>query len=483
MLDTLHAAEVAPARSRGAAARRRRSFPAVRVAIDALVLAGAVVADDIGSRAAGLPRSPLFALVVFPLLVLVLLGARGLYRPRLRLQLLDDLRCVVMTTSLAAMLLLSLRVLFGPAPYAAGQSVRLWAFATAYLALGRTALSLAETRARKSGEQMRPALIVGAGRVGQLVARRLEHMPELGLRAVGFLDKDPRPDVESELPVLGASWDLEQVLEEHAVEQVIVTFSTAPHDVLLRLARRCQAAGVEVAFVPRLFEGMNERLRVEYLGGLPLVSGKGVSPLGWRFALKYALDRVLALLLLVCLAPLLLLLALLVWRSLGRPIVFRQRRVGRDGLVFPMLKFRTMTAAEAADVDAGLVELPPDTAPGGVEGGIDRRTPLGRFLRRTSLDELPQLVNVLRGEMSLVGPRPERPEYAALFAETVPRYAERHRAKAGVTGWAQINGLRGKTSLADRVEWDNYYIENWSPWLDVKILLTTARAAVVRAAD
>ena len=162
--------------------------------------------------------------------------------------------------------------------------------------------------------------------------------------------------------------------------------------------------------------------------------------------------------------------ALAVWLSLGRPLFFKQRRVGRDGREFDMLKFRTMRAPEGDD--GAESPLARDTAPGGVEG-VDRRTPVTAFLRRLSIDELPQLVNVLVGHMSIVGPRPERTHYVRLFEESVYRYGDRHRVKSGITGWSQVNGLRGKTSLADRVEWDNYYIENWSLWLDVKILLLT----------
>jgi lipopolysaccharide/colanic/teichoic acid biosynthesis glycosyltransferase len=158
--------------------------------------------------------------------------------------------------------------------------------------------------------------------------------------------------------------------------------------------------------------------------------------------------------------------------SVGRPIFFRQPRFGLDGREFEMLKFRSMRAPLEPLV---LPDLPADTAPGGIEGD-DRRTRFGTFLRRTSLDELPQLLNVLRGDMSLVGPRPERPDFARLFERNVYRYGDRHRVKSGITGWAQVHGLRGKTSLSDRVEWDNFYIENWSLWLDVKILLMTVCA-------
>ena len=198
-----------------------------------------------------------------------------------------------------------------------------------------------------------------------------------------------------------------------------------------------------------------------------------------QFALKHAFDRVLALALLIVLSPVILCAALAVRLSSPGPALFSQRRVGRDGKVFDLYKFRSMRIEPAqsttpSDDDATALDflLGGDTAPGGVEGE-DRRTPVGRFLRRTSLDELPQLFNVLRGEMSLVGPRPERPEFVELFRQDIVRYGDRHRVKSGITGWAQVHGLRGQTSLAERVEWDNYYIAHWSLGLDLKILALT----------
>jgi lipopolysaccharide/colanic/teichoic acid biosynthesis glycosyltransferase len=162
--------------------------------------------------------------------------------------------------------------------------------------------------------------------------------------------------------------------------------------------------------------------------------------------------------------------------SMGRPVLFRQVRVGRDGRRFELLKFRSMVEPTPGEPD-GVETIAPGSAPGGVEG-VDRRTRAGAFLRMTSIDELPQLVNVLRGEMSVVGPRPERPEFVSRFEQTVYRYGDRHRVKAGITGWAQVHGLRGQTSIADRAEWDNFYVENWSLWLDVKILLRTVGAVL-----
>ena len=456
--------------------RPNLSWELARPLVDAAMLLFACFAAVIGAEAAGVSSPPIASLAAFSALVLVVLALRGTYRRRIRPELLESLRGVVAATALAAMAVLTVRVLVSSAPELAAQTVRPWAFATAYLAAGRIALHWAHVQARRHGEAMRPTLIVGAGRIGRVLARRLLATPELGLKPIGFLDKDPLESTDGAVtvPVLGASWDLEEVVARHGVEHVIVTFSTAPNDVLLRLVRRCEELCVSVSFVPRLFEKVNGRVSVEHIGGLPLVSAYPANPRGWQFAVKYAFDRVAAAFLLLLVLPIMAASAFAVWISLGRPIFFRQIRVGRDGRAFGMLKFRSMRAP--ADAAAEL-ELPPDTAPGGVEGQ-DRRTRVGAFLRRTSIDELPQLVNVLKGEMSLVGPRPERPEFVGLFQGSVYRYNDRHRVKAGITGWAQVNGLRGKTSLVDRVEWDNYYIENWSLWLDIKIALLTALAVV-----
>jgi lipopolysaccharide/colanic/teichoic acid biosynthesis glycosyltransferase len=221
---------------------------------------------------------------------------------------------------------------------------------------------------------------------------------------------------------------------------------------------------------------MKEQMTVEHLGGLPLISIEPTNPKSWQFAVKYAIDRVAAAFLIILLSPVLIAIAIAVRYSLGAPILYRQIRIGRDGKEFEMLKFRSMSAESELPIRE-LLKLPSDMAPGGIEG-VDRRSTVGQILRRTSLDELPQLLNVVRGDMSLVGPRPERPEYAAVFEREVHRYGERHRVRAGITGWAQVHGLRGKTSLADRAEWDNYYIDNWSLWLDFKILLLTLRSLV-----
>jgi exopolysaccharide biosynthesis polyprenyl glycosylphosphotransferase len=316
--------------------------------------------------------------------------------------------------------------------------------------------------------------------VGRKLAARLQRDPQYGLRPVGFIDDSPLfpGSGPAGLPLLGGTDDLEEVIRRTGAEHILVAFSSMTDRSLLPLVRRASAAGLEVSLVPRMFESVNDRLSYESLGGIPVLRLRGTDPRGWQFDIKHVLDRVFALVLLLACSPLLLGLALAVRLSSAGPIVFRQPRVGRDGRVFELFKFRSM---REPDGDSAFAPAE-GSAPGGVEG-VDRRTPIGRFLRRSSLDELPQLLNVLRGEMSLVGPRPERPEYAEQFRRDIERYGDRDRVKAGMTGWAQVHGLRGQTSIEDRAEWDNYYIEHWDLWLDLKILVLTARAILTEASE
>lgn len=448
--------------------------------IDAAMLALAAFAVLLSGHAAGVASPSPAAAVTFAGLCLALYWSRGLYRLRFRLHTLDDLRTIFVATSIAAMVVLTARVLFDVGGDLATETARMWAFALAYVAAGRVALYWSHGRAREAGESVRPTLIVGAGRVGALVAKRFLDKPELGLRPAAFLDKEPLVDTFSELgvPVVGASWDLDEVIARYRIEQVVITFSTAPDEVLLRIVRRCEELGIPTAIVPRLFERMPDLTQMEHLGGLPLVSPRRADAGSWQFRAKYAGDRVLAALALLVLSPLLLAVALAILATMGRPVLFRQTRIGRDSRPFEMLKFRSMAGSTTSDAVAPTGGL----GPGGVEGD-DRRTHLGSFLRRTSIDELPQLINVLRGDMSLVGPRPERPEFVKDFEQRIYRYEDRHRVKSGITGWAQVNGLRGRTPLTDRAEWDNFYIENFSLWLDVKIVLMTVWAVLSPSAN
>ena len=460
------------------AVRRLLHAPALRPALDVFGLCSAVLV------ALRWPHEPValaegWPLLLFPPLVMFLLLARGMYERRLRPTILDGVVPIAGSISVAAMAIVVVEAYMVQSQFQPAVTAHLWAVAMVTVGGARAGVLGLQRLARTHGIDGRPTLIVGAGAVGTRLARRLEDRREYGLTPVGFLDADPlETDDLPGVPVLGSPDDLDWVAQLTGAEHVVIAFSSEPDERLVDLVRRCEALRLEVSLVPRLFESLNHRATYEPLGGTPLVGLRTVRPTGWQFAVKHTFDRLAAAALLLLLSPVMAAIAVAVRISSPGPVIFRQRRVGRDGTVFDLYKFRSMRlpapGARGFRPGAG-------SAPGGVEGD-DRRTAMGRLLRRTSLDELPQLFNVLRGEMSLVGPRPERPEFVELFETDIRRYGDRHRVKSGVTGWAQVHGLRGQTSLSDRVEWDNYYIEHWTLGLDLKILVLTV-LAVLRSAE
>jgi exopolysaccharide biosynthesis polyprenyl glycosylphosphotransferase len=480
-LGQARALELHPPRTQ--AERRRPRGDAVRVVarltLDVVSLLVAALAALSWEGTA--PRPWLLALGGAAMLVGFAAGR--LYASHARVRLGAEVRQVLVVSALATMAIAAIELAWGRAGVG-DAAIRFWVLAATLTAAGRVTLQAVEQVTRRARPRMDGAtLIVGAGRVGHLAAQRLLAEPQLGLRPIGYLDKEPLEseiDVDGSLPVLGASWDLEDVVAKHSVQQVLIAFSTAPSHVVLDLVRRCWRIGVSVMVVPRLYEVEGRRTRTEHLGALPVVSLLPSDPRGKEFAVKYAIDRIVAGTALLVLAPFLALVALTIFVTSGGPVFFRQRRIGRDGRTFEMLKFRTMRGdpVSSGQQNEGWAMAQALGRPVGIERpqAPDRRTRVGTLLRRTSIDELPQLWNVLRGEMSLIGPRPEMPHYVEQFEDAIYRYPDRHRVKSGLTGWAQVNGLRGETSLADRIEWDNFYIENWSPWLDLKILVKTIPA-------
>jgi Undecaprenyl-phosphate glucose phosphotransferase len=317
---------------------------------------------------------------------------------------------------------------------------------------------------RLRGYNLKSILVVGAGELGERVVQTVEGHRELGFRVVGVLTRDPA-QLGREVagaPVVAMVEDVERVLDARPVDQVILALPTEDHGLIKALMERLSFRTVDVKVVPDLYQYITLYGGLEEFGGLPIVSLQGGPLHGWSVVSKRAFDIVFSLLALLLSAPVMLLVALAVRLTSRGPVLYRQERMGMDGRTFHILKFRTMrTDAEAAGAAMASAADP-------------RRTPVGTFLRKTSLDELPQFFNVLVGDMSLVGPRPERPVFIEEFKRQIPRYHLRHKVKAGITGWAQINGLRGQTSIQKRIEYDLYYIENWSLALDFKILVKTA---------
>lgn len=422
---------------------------------------------------------------LFVPLLLLLLASRSMYRRGLRRNFLDEIGPVQTSVALSVLLILALLITLGTEYRPGVFMVRVWIAAAVLVALARFLRTTIQRYLRVRGKSKAPTLIVGGGPIVHQLAARMKQFPEYGLDPVGVLDKAPVHGVPSDapaeftVPYLGLPSDLDAAVKATGAEELIVAFADVPTEQLVKTIRAAHRNKMRVWVVPRLFDTVGVRTRVEHLGGLPLMVLPHVDPKGWQFLVKGAMDRTLAGLGVLVLSPVFLTLAILVKLSSPGPIFFSQERIGRDGVPFGCLKFRSMRPPRASDADFQLTE---GAAPGGVEG-VDRRTKIGKLMRQTSLDELPQLLNVLRGDMSLVGPRPERPAYVDLFEMQIRRYGERHRVKAGVTGWAQVHGLRGQTSIADRAEWDNYYIENWSLALDIKILFLTVAAVLKKAED
>ncbi len=326
------------------------------------------------------------------------------------------------------------------------------------------AVSYAAIRAmRGDGLVSHPTLIIGAGQVGAQIARvTLEH-PEFGLRAVGFLDSNPMLTGDQlAAPVVGGVNSLSRVIRDMGVEHVIIAFTQSREADVVEIVRTCDRLDCEIFFVPRLFELSSLGNQMEDLLGIPLVRLQRMAYRTARWRFKRVVDLVFAATALLLLAAPMAAIALKLRFENGPGVIFRQRRIGLDGRSFELLKFRTLRPTDEEE-----------SATRWNIGNHEKLSRTGRFLRKSSLDELPQLWNIMRGDMSLVGPRPERPHFVEQFEALFPHYVARHRVPCGLTGWAQINGLRGDTSIEERARFDNYYIENWSLWLDSKILLRT----------
>ena len=405
---------------------------------------------------------PLGQDLVLLTVVLGLYASAGLYRSRLSLSALDDLPALVGRALVAAALTSSLALALG----STSATARLFGTATA-MAVGVVLLRAVAynivRRFRARGWVAHSTLLLGAGQVGGQIATLLLDHPEYGLRPVGFLDNDPLLGPEERpVPLLGGTEALSSVLVEFGVRDVVVAFSSVPGSQMVDIIRTCDRLDVEIFFVPRLFELHNTSREMDQVWGVPLVRlpRAAFRSVSWR--LKRVFDVVSSGLALLVLSPVMLALAAAVRLEGGPGVLFRQERVGMDGRPFELLKFRSLRPVDDAE-SATLWNIKHD----------DRLGPVGRFIRSTSLDELPQLWNILRGDMTVVGPRPERPAFVEAFSSSYPRYTARHRVPAGLTGWAQIHGLRGDTSIEDRARFDNYYIENWSLWLDLKIVIRT----------
>ena len=390
----------------------------------------------------------------------------GLYHVRRHRSRIEEGFAVLVATGLATLLLTGLAALYRGFSYSRLVLLLFFAADVLFVFAGRTAIRRYLEEAWRHGFGVRNVLIVGAGRLGRAVVDKLQEHPEAGLRAVAMVDDDPAKMGESYrgVPTLGATSEAARIAEERGVDSVFLALPLDAHRAMLEVLKDVARTVPDVRVVPDLLQYITFRAGVEDLDGLPVVHLTQVPLTGWMSLVKRSVDLFISMVSLAALSPLFGVIALWIRSEDRGPVFYRQRRMGLDGRPFEILKFRSMRPG--AEDESGPTWASPEDP---------RATRVGRFLRRWSLDELPQLVNVFRGEMSLVGPRPERPEFVREFKEKFPQYMLRHRVRAGMTGWAQVHGWRGNTSLTKRIEYDLYYIENWTLSLDVKILWLTLR--------
>ncbi len=325
----------------------------------------------------------------------------------------------------------------------------------------------------RAGIGLKRVLIAGAGDLGRLVADKLLEHRELGFKLVGFLDDRAAGDHIGYrgLPLLGTLADGGEIIRQERIDHVYVALPLDEHVKMLGLVEATSREGVDVHVVPDLLQFIALRARLENLDGVPIISLNDVPLRGFNSLLKRTLDAVISGAALAILGMPFLIIAALIRRTSPGAVFYKQERMGLDGRAFQVYKFRTMF--EGAEDETG---------PVWARENDPRCTPLGRWLRRFDFDELPQFWNVLRGDMSIVGPRPERPYFVEQFKHRIPQYMLRHKVKAGITGWAQVNGWRGNTSLEKRIEYDLYYIENWSVGLDLKIMWLTVLKGIQKHA-
>lgn len=388
----------------------------------------------------------------------------GLYRPMRGVRPTREVWTLLNANALALLLLLSITYLVREKsiPFSRLVFVYFGIFATVFTIVQRTFLRAVLREIRRRGFNLRYLLIVGAGKAAGDIASRMRLHRELGIQLVGCLSKTGAEERGPKgIPVLGSYSDLKSVLSKLDIDQVMVALPLEDNHVMPDLMEQMADSLVDVRIVPDIYQFIQLGGEIEEFEGLPVINIQSTQLDGLNLFLKRALDVVLGVILFLLFLPLMFLIAVLIKLTSRGPIIYRQDRVSYDGSRFTIYKFRTMTTdAERA-------------GPGWTKPRDARVTPLGKFLRSWSLDELPQLLNVIRGDMSMVGPRPERPVFISEFRKRIPKYMLRHKVPAGITGWAQINGWRGDTSIDKRIECDLYYIENWSLLLDLKILFIT----------
>jgi exopolysaccharide biosynthesis polyprenyl glycosylphosphotransferase len=347
--------------------------------------------------------------------------------------------------------------------------VTIWIFSICLIFLGRLALKIIRRNLLKRGVGVRKVLLVGNNKTTLEIIKTIKEKYNWGYKVIGVIG-DEHGDKDTK--IVGTLENLPLILKKNQVDELILTDMAIGERKTMPIIQTCYDQKITFKYVPDVFSLVVSGFRPGLFGTMPVMELKSIPLDGWGRIIKRVLDIVFAGSFILLLSPLLLIISLLIVLSSQGPVFYLRKRVGRDGKTFDFYKFRSMYL-EKCDYKGGAWTTAADDK--------NKVTPFGKILRKTNFDELPQLFNIFKGDMSFVGPRPEFPEFVARFEKEIPDYFRRHRVKAGLTGWAQVNGLKGDTSIEDRVRYDIYYIENWSIWFDFKIIIKTAGLVLYEA--
>ncbi|MBP9865184.1 MAG: undecaprenyl-phosphate glucose phosphotransferase [Candidatus Omnitrophica bacterium] len=402
--------------------------------------------------------------LIIPVYVLFL-KAYGLYGRTLAIRRAEEMFITAKASTFSTVILMSMTFFYRDFSYSRVYLVILWLLSIVFLCAGRYFLIQWQYQRRTDRKDRIRVLVVGANRNTRAVIRWAKNNPHYGHEIIGVLSKDPghvEKHVEG-VAILGDAEQCEDFIDKLDPDHLVLIDHAFSRERITDLVDLCEDRFIEFKVAADLFGLMASNVDVEYLSTVPLLGFKDL-PLDdfWNRLLKRTFDIMVAGLMLILGLPFWIVIIQAIKRADGGTIFYTQQRMGRDQKIFNLLKFRTMKP-----------DAEKETGPVWARQDDQRRTKIGEFLRRWNLDELPQLLNVLKGDMSLVGPRPERPHFIQQFRETLPRYMARHKVKAGLTGWAQVHGLRGNTSIRERLKYDLYYMENWSLLLDIEILFMT----------
>ena len=408
------------------------------------------------------------SLVVIPVW-LFLFNRRGMHKARRNVYFSDEFFAIVRLVFIGMLVVMAGAFFYRTFSYSRLVFGLLGINAVVFISMGRYVVMKFEQWWYRTGHDVERVILVGTNSTAQRVYETISDNPGLGYVIEGYFSLNGAGQMQNtSAKFIGPVVDVPTYAADHATDIILVALDSKDHPVLFDLVRRCEGLNTEIMMVPDLLEMMTSQVRIKDVEGIPFIRIKTTPMSAWNQILKRTFDLVVAFVVLILVSPVFLLLAALVKLTSPGPVLYLQERVGLDGNPFQVMKFRSMKIGAETT-----------TGPIWAKKADPRTTGLGRFMRRFSLDELPQLFNVLKGEMSLVGPRPERPHFVEQFKKDVPKYLDRHRVKTGMTGWAQVNGLRGAdATIEERTKFDVYYVENWSLVFDLKIILKTIRAVL-----